>query len=211
MRSMPARCHHALLRRASHHRRPIGGGASGVRSQPERHRAASRKYNVPRSRKVDRASAIRFLAPRAAPRRSRRRPTEARTLVPSPAGRAVRSVAGAKDVGYRRVSAHRTPLGAWADKPIGGIDAPESTVHTRGRGRGACRDSWRRRRRRRDSEPIHIALADLPEVETLFFLVGLARGEKGSITSSPSSMARSSRSRRSSPARPTSASARRTR
>jgi NitT/TauT family transport system substrate-binding protein len=31
-----------------------------------------------------------------------------------------------------------------------------------------------------DSEPIHIALADLPEVETLFFLVGLARaGEKG--------------------------------
>ena len=31
-----------------------------------------------------------------------------------------------------------------------------------------------------DSEPVHIALADLPEVETLFFLVGLARaGEKG--------------------------------
>jgi NitT/TauT family transport system substrate-binding protein len=31
-----------------------------------------------------------------------------------------------------------------------------------------------------DSEPIHVALADLPEVETLFFLVGLARaGEKG--------------------------------
>lgn len=31
-----------------------------------------------------------------------------------------------------------------------------------------------------DSEPIHIALADLPEVETLFFLAGLARaGEKG--------------------------------
>jgi ABC-type nitrate/sulfonate/bicarbonate transport system substrate-binding protein len=31
-----------------------------------------------------------------------------------------------------------------------------------------------------DAEPIHVALADLPEVETLFFLVGLARaGEKG--------------------------------
>src|SRR5688572_10640522 len=31
-----------------------------------------------------------------------------------------------------------------------------------------------------DSEPVHIALADLPEVETLFFLVGLARaGEQG--------------------------------
>jgi NitT/TauT family transport system substrate-binding protein len=31
-----------------------------------------------------------------------------------------------------------------------------------------------------DSEPVHVALADLPEVETLFFLVGLARaGEKG--------------------------------
>lgn len=31
-----------------------------------------------------------------------------------------------------------------------------------------------------DSEPIHVALADLPEVETLFFLVGLAHaGEKG--------------------------------
>ena len=31
-----------------------------------------------------------------------------------------------------------------------------------------------------DSEPIHIALADLPEVETLFFLVGLAKAqEKG--------------------------------
>jgi ABC-type nitrate/sulfonate/bicarbonate transport system substrate-binding protein len=31
-----------------------------------------------------------------------------------------------------------------------------------------------------DSEAVHIALADLPEVETLFFLVGLARaGEKG--------------------------------
>jgi NitT/TauT family transport system substrate-binding protein len=31
-----------------------------------------------------------------------------------------------------------------------------------------------------DAEPVHIALADLPEVETLFFLVGLARaGEKG--------------------------------
>jgi NitT/TauT family transport system substrate-binding protein len=31
-----------------------------------------------------------------------------------------------------------------------------------------------------DSEPVHIALADLPEVETLFFLVGLARaGERG--------------------------------
>ncbi len=30
------------------------------------------------------------------------------------------------------------------------------------------------------SEPIHVALADLPEVETLFFLVGLARaGERG--------------------------------
>jgi NitT/TauT family transport system substrate-binding protein len=30
------------------------------------------------------------------------------------------------------------------------------------------------------SEPVHVALADLPEVETLFFLVGLARaGEKG--------------------------------
>ena len=31
-----------------------------------------------------------------------------------------------------------------------------------------------------DSEPVHVALADLPEVETLFFLVGLARaGEQG--------------------------------
>lgn len=31
-----------------------------------------------------------------------------------------------------------------------------------------------------DAEPVHIALADLPEVETLFFLVGLARaGEQG--------------------------------
>src|SRR5688572_8392227 len=31
-----------------------------------------------------------------------------------------------------------------------------------------------------ESEPIHVALADLPEVETLFFLVGLARaGERG--------------------------------
>jgi NitT/TauT family transport system substrate-binding protein len=31
-----------------------------------------------------------------------------------------------------------------------------------------------------DQEPIHVALADLPEVETLFFLVGLARaGEQG--------------------------------
>ena len=31
-----------------------------------------------------------------------------------------------------------------------------------------------------DSEPVHVALADLPEVETLFFLVGLARaGERG--------------------------------
>jgi NitT/TauT family transport system substrate-binding protein len=31
-----------------------------------------------------------------------------------------------------------------------------------------------------DAEPVHVALADLPEVETLFFLVGLARaGEKG--------------------------------
>jgi NitT/TauT family transport system substrate-binding protein len=31
-----------------------------------------------------------------------------------------------------------------------------------------------------ESEPVHIALADLPEVETLFFLVGLARaGEQG--------------------------------
>jgi NitT/TauT family transport system substrate-binding protein len=31
-----------------------------------------------------------------------------------------------------------------------------------------------------DNEPIHVALADLPEVETLFFLVGLARaGERG--------------------------------
>jgi NitT/TauT family transport system substrate-binding protein len=31
-----------------------------------------------------------------------------------------------------------------------------------------------------DAEPIHVALADLPEVETLFFLVGLARaGQKG--------------------------------
>jgi NitT/TauT family transport system substrate-binding protein len=29
-----------------------------------------------------------------------------------------------------------------------------------------------------DSEPVHIALADLPEVETLFFLVGLARAEE---------------------------------
>ncbi len=59
-----------------------------------------------------------------------------------------------------------------------------------------------------DAEPIHIALADLPEVETLFFLVGLARaGERASSTSSPSSTARSSRSRRSSPARPMSASA----
>jgi NitT/TauT family transport system substrate-binding protein len=34
--------------------------------------------------------------------------------------------------------------------------------------------------RAQDAEPIHVALADLPEVETLFFLVGLARaGEKG--------------------------------
>ena len=43
------------------------------------------------------------------------------------------------------------------------------------------RPPWRRRwRRPRNSEPIHVALADLPEVETLFFLVGLARaGEKG--------------------------------
>ena len=31
-----------------------------------------------------------------------------------------------------------------------------------------------------DSDPVHVALADLPEVETLFFLVGLARaGERG--------------------------------
>jgi NitT/TauT family transport system substrate-binding protein len=31
-----------------------------------------------------------------------------------------------------------------------------------------------------DAEPVHVALADLPEVETLFFLVGLAHaGEKG--------------------------------
>jgi NitT/TauT family transport system substrate-binding protein len=31
-----------------------------------------------------------------------------------------------------------------------------------------------------DTEPVHVALADLPEVETLFFLVGLARaGERG--------------------------------
>jgi NitT/TauT family transport system substrate-binding protein len=31
-----------------------------------------------------------------------------------------------------------------------------------------------------ESEPVHVALADLPEVETLFFLVGLARaGEQG--------------------------------